>query len=82
MAKLISKRKQTQSLNESVIQGDKHPLSIIVSLNDPDFMEMRAVELIHEAREAGPLRYRETMKQAISLLNLARIMRHESNTKD
>ena len=78
-------------LNESVFNPDiQGPLKIVFDVADPRYYELRALELIQEARQCinrikmynpdhivDPVReleytYHEKLKQAISLLAMAR----------
>lgn len=88
----ITKKKIQSVLRESDFDPRsvaRTPLTVVVSLDDPGYSEMKAVELIHEARTiqkevvAGYRRdtpesqkeYHDKVTMAISLLALARSQR-------
>lgn len=59
---------------------DASPLAVVVSMNDPDYCESKAMELIAEAKitrklPANRVQADEKIAQAISLLALARVQR-------
>lgn len=67
-------------LLESVFSpSEKTPFSAVVAMDDPNYAELKATELISEAREsfkAGSLRtYHDKIQQAVGLLALARAQR-------
>ena len=87
--KSLGKKLIATVLSESAFQPDDiGPMKIIADLHDPSYDEMRAIELIHEARvvinsdtdcalvrEECQKAYHTKMTQAISLLALARAER-------
>ncbi len=82
-------QKQLQKLlTESVFNPDKvGPLKIIADLRNAAYCEMRAIELIQEARMFAPTdntheHYHDKIKQAISLLVLARAERQHGTAKN
>lgn len=61
---------------------DSSPLSVVVEMNDPDYCESKATELIREAKltrkapgQNSAAQADEKIAQAISLLALARVQR-------
>lgn len=59
---------------------DSSPLSVVVEMNDPDYCESKAMELIREAKLTRKLpanreQADEKIAQAISLLALSRVQR-------
>lgn len=80
MKKKINKRLIQSLLSESAFNpNEKTPFSIIVSMSNPDYAELKCLELIAEARSAlssGSLKtYHDKIQQAIGLLALARAQR-------
>lgn len=82
----VSRKSLLSILNEAAFDPRADgPLSIVVALNDPSYCEMKAIELITEARQvinkyAVPLsetfiHYHNRMTQAMGLLALARFQR-------
>lgn len=73
------RRPSQRSLRETLMQSvfdprAPGPMSIIVGLDNPQYGEIKAIELIREA-QAHPTDYHEKVTQAISLLALARLQR-------
>jgi hypothetical protein len=74
---------------------EKNPVSVVVNLDAPDYSEMKAIELIHEARQIqiditkglkkdvrfNTEEYHEKLTMAISLLALARSQRGPAQSK-
>lgn len=80
-------QKQLQKLlAESVFNPDKTgPLKIIADLRNAGYCEIRAIELIQEARLSKAddhEHYHDKIKQAISLLVLARAERQHGTAKN
>ncbi len=76
----INKTELKKTINESVFDPNaKTPLSVIVQMDNPQYGELRAIELINEAQVAintGSLQtYHDKITQAIALLGLARVQR-------
>jgi hypothetical protein len=92
----MARQPSKASIRAALLEGlfdprDKSPMQVVVDLRDPTYCEMRAVELIMEARKIAPLaydvtgsldrqeemktEYREKVAQATSLLALARVLR-------
>ncbi len=58
------------------------PFSIVVDMNDPKYLENRAIEMIREAQICQPAEeYNEKIVRAISLLALSRAMREPEKKK-
>lgn len=78
--KLIKVADIKKILNESVFDPNiNSPLALIVQthLNDPSYLESRAIEMIGDAkitRNDNPVDYHEKMKKAIALLAIARLI--------
>ncbi len=87
MARVPSLTRVKQTLSESAFDPrGKTPMSVVATMNNPGYSEMKAIELIHEATVIGVEGEREgskekmdlyhgKMSQAISLLALARLQR-------
>lgn len=75
--KKVTKRQIQSLLSESAFSpSEKTPFSIVVQMEDPDYAELKAVELILEARaHTGSCYYNDRIQQAIGLLALARAQR-------
>lgn len=76
----VNKRQIQGLLSESAFSpSEKNPFSIVVEMDDPNYSELKSLELIQEARVAfkgGSLKtYHDKMQQAIGLLALARAQR-------
>jgi hypothetical protein len=65
MKRKITKRQHRAVLLESTI--DNTPMEIVASLHNPDYMKMKAIELLMSAGD-----YHDNLRQAICLLALAR----------
>lgn len=62
-------------LTESLFDPKKKtPMSVVVSMDNPTYCEMKAIELLHEIT---PQTAQANLKQAISLLGLSRALREE-----
>lgn len=63
-------------------------IKIIMEVNDPNYYEMRAIEMIGEAKSIlhtpfGSINdYNERITKAISLLGLAKLIRHNNTPKE
>ena len=77
--KKIGVRRLKQILAESAANINAAPLQTVIQIGDRHYYETRAIELIRNAREAGPDEYHADIMQAITLLALAR-MEHEAAT--
>lgn len=73
-------------LSESKFDPRNNPaMSIIIEMNNPDYLEGKAVELIYTAQQAlivapdKPEEYHNRISQAISILVLARAQRSVKN---
>jgi hypothetical protein len=80
MKKRVTKKAIHGILLESVFNpSDNSPFSTVVAMDDPNYAELKATELISEARQsfkAGSLRtYHDKLQQAVGLLALARAQR-------
>ncbi len=76
----ITKKAIRETLAESVFNpSEKNPFSVVVALSDPSYAELKAIELITDARayfKAGAVvTYHDIMQQVIGLLALARVQR-------
>jgi hypothetical protein len=80
MKSRVTKKQIHSLLLESVFTpSEKTPFSVVVQMDDPGYCELKATELIAEAREAHKAgyvhSYHDKMQQATSLLALARAQR-------
>lgn len=75
--KKITKRQIQSLLSESAFSpSEKTPFTIVVQMENPDYAELKAIELITEARLwPGGTIYHDKIQQAIALLALARAQR-------
>lgn len=67
MKKKITKKQHRSLLLESTI--DNTPMEIVASMHNPDYMRLKAVELV---MSVSPANYHDNLRQAICLLALAR----------
>lgn len=82
MRKKPGKKQLQKLLAESAFNPDlTGPLKIIADLRNPQYCEIRAIELIQEARLSDMDHYHDKIKQAISLLVLARAERQHGTTE-
>lgn len=79
--KPLTKKKIHSLLLESLFNpNEKTPFSLVIQMNSPDYCELKATELIAEARNGltrlgSTPEYHNKMEQAIALLALARAQR-------
>ena len=72
----VTKKTIQKLLSESVYTpGLPGPMQFVSENASPDYCETRAMELVGEAKISTPEDYHTRMKQAVSLLILARALR-------
>lgn len=78
--RVLSKTLVKEILNESAFEPkERTPFKIVISMENPGYCELKAVELINEAQMASNAEqsedYHNKITQAIALLALARFYR-------
>lgn len=56
------------------IPSEKSPVSVVLKMGNPDYCELKVVELLNEITNCNQEQYHIKMAQAISLLAMARAM--------